>query len=53
MPSLKGMAISDVLFLLENHGLKVEFEGRGEVKDQSIAKGNRFVKGQKIKLKLS
>jgi len=53
MPNLVGMPIQDVLFLLENYGLDVMFSGRGAVKSQSITKGSRIQKGQKIFLELS
>ena len=53
MPNLVGMPIQDVLFLLENYGLDVIFSGRGAVKSQSITKGSRIQKGQKIFLELS
>ena len=32
MPNIKGMALNDVLFLLENYGLKIDYSGRGSVK---------------------
>ena len=53
MPNLVGMPIQDVLFLLENYGLDVMFSGKGAVKSQSIIKGSRIQKGQKIFLELS
>ena len=45
MPSLIGMNLSDVIYLLENHGLKVKFNGYGSVVNQSIKKGERFQEG--------
>ena len=53
MPSLIGMNLSDVIYLLENHGLKVKFNGYGSVVNQSIKKGEIFQKGSVIKIKLS
>ena len=53
MPSLIGMNLSDVIYLLENHGLKVKFNGYGSVVNQSIKKGERFQEGSVIKIKLS
>ncbi|MGC6490041.1 MAG: penicillin-binding protein [Flavobacteriales bacterium] len=53
MPNVKGMGISDVLFLLENYGLKVNYIGRGSVKSQSIGKGESIRKGQYINIELS
>ena len=53
MPNLVGMTIQDVLYLLENYGMKVKFTGRGSVKKQSISKGSKIQKGQTIVLELS
>ena len=53
MPNLKGMALSDVLYLLENYGFKVSYSGRGNVRFQSIEKGQRILKGQTITIGLS
>ena len=53
MPSLVGMNLSDVIYLLENHGLKVKFNGYGSVVNQSIKKGESFQEGSIVKIKLS
>lgn len=53
MPNIKGMGLSDVLYLLENYGLKVNYNGRGSIKYQSIDKGQRIRKGQQINIVLS
>tara|TARA_B100001109_G_C18854715_1_gene471063 strand:+ start:563 stop:2650 length:2088 start_codon:yes stop_codon:yes gene_type:complete len=53
MPSLNGMNLTDIIYLLENHGLKVEFNGYGSVVDQSIKKGTTFKVGEIVKIKLS
>ncbi|MEC8610552.1 MAG: penicillin-binding protein [Bacteroidota bacterium] len=53
MPNVTGMALSDVLYLLENYGLKVTYSGRGNVRFQSIEKGQRISKGQSISIELS
>ncbi len=53
VPNVKGMGLKDAIFLLENQGLKIEFEGKGVVKQQSIMPGKRIVKGQTIKLELA
>jgi cell division protein FtsI (penicillin-binding protein 3) len=53
MPNIKGMGLSDVLFLLENYGLKVNYSGRGSIKSQSIDKGQQIRKGQQINIILS
>ena len=53
MPNIKGMGLNDVLFLLENYGLKVDYSGRGSVKEQSIAKGAQIRRGQNLTIVLS
>jgi cell division protein FtsI (penicillin-binding protein 3) len=53
MPNIKGMGLSDVLYLLENYGLKVNYIGRGSIKSQSINKGQQIRKGQQINIVLS
>lgn len=53
VPNVKGMSAMDALSLLENFGLKVKLSGVGKVKNQSIRKGERIVKGKTIVLTLS
>ena len=53
IPKLRGMGIQDVLFLLENNGLKVHFSGKGTIKNQSLKKGKRFKNGSEIILELA
>jgi cell division protein FtsI (penicillin-binding protein 3) len=53
MPSLNGLSVKDVLFLLENNGVYVKIEGFGVVRKQSIEAGQKFSKGNKIILQLS
>ena len=53
VPSVIGMAGMDAVSLLENLGLKVKVIGNGMVKNQSIKKGEVFIKGTAITLKLS
>ena len=50
MPNLFGMNLMDAVFLLENTGLDVKFEGRGHIVNQSIKKGNRISNYKEIKL---
>ena len=42
MPDLTGLNIDDAIYLLENKGFKVKFEGFGEVIGQSIATGTEL-----------
>ena len=50
MPNLFGMNLMDAVFLLENMGLDVSFEGVGHIKNQSIKKGNKISNYKEIKL---
>ncbi|MAW96496.1 MULTISPECIES: penicillin-binding protein [unclassified Leeuwenhoekiella] len=53
MPNVKGMPAMDAVALLENLGLKVEFNGIGKVKNQSLQAGKKIAKNQKVVLELS
>jgi cell division protein FtsI (penicillin-binding protein 3) len=53
VPDVTGMSIRDALFILENQGMIVKFSGNGTVKSQSIAPGEKIVKGSKILLELA
>lgn len=52
VPDVRGMTLKDALYLLENKGLKVQFEGSGRVSRQSQVPGSRALKGSTIKLDL-
>lgn len=39
VPDVRGMGLRDALYLLENAGLRVQYDGIGTVKSQSIAPG--------------
>lgn len=52
MPELKGMGLSDALYLLENRGLKVLVKGEGKIIGHWPAKGKQLSKGQNVILKL-
>ena len=53
IPNLKGMCGMDAIAILENLGLKVEINGNGKVKEQSVAEGTEIHKVKKIVLQLS
>jgi cell division protein FtsI (penicillin-binding protein 3) len=53
VPDVTGMTLRDALYLLEKHGLRVQFNGYGRVKNQSIRPGSKFKKGNEIKITLS
>lgn len=52
MPDLRGMPAMDAISVLENMGLKVQFSGNGEVRQQSVRAGSKVAENQVIKLKL-
>ena len=52
VPSVRGMSARDAVNLLENMGLKVELQGYGKVRTQSLDKGARIGEGQTITLEL-
>jgi cell division protein FtsI (penicillin-binding protein 3) len=39
IPNLKGMSLRDALYLLENHGFKVSYQGKGKVKSYEYKSG--------------
>jgi cell division protein FtsI (penicillin-binding protein 3) len=47
-----GMTFRDAIFLLENSGLHVTYEGKGRVVKQSLTAGARIGKGSRIYIKL-
>jgi len=53
MPNVRNMSGMDAVALLENLGLRVESDGTGLVKSQSIKSGEKIEKGKIIKLKMS
>ncbi|TND09214.1 MAG: cell division protein FtsI/penicillin-binding protein 2 [Bacteroidetes bacterium] len=53
MPDLTGLTASEVLFLLENKGLRVRVRGSGSVFRQSLPAGTKFNKGTEIIIELA
>ena len=53
VPNVKGMSAQDAVFILENAGMSVTLKGRGAIREQSIAPGQRIVIGERITLDLS
>ncbi len=53
VPNVTGMGLRDAVFLLENKGLRVEVEGSGMVKTQSLKAGLKVSEGMAIKIELS
>ncbi|MDH4058233.1 MAG: penicillin-binding transpeptidase domain-containing protein, partial [Cyclobacteriaceae bacterium] len=52
VPDVKGMTFRDALYLLEQAGLRVVYEGRGRVESQSMLPGARVGKGDRIFVRL-
>ncbi len=52
MPNVVGMGLSDAIYLLESAGLRVDVNGRGTVKKQSLIPGEIVIKGTLIKIQL-
>ena len=52
MPDVSGMPLRDALFILENKGIKVNYNGRGRVIEQSITPGTQLTPNTTINLVL-
>lgn len=52
VPDVKGMMFRDAIYLLEKSGLKVFYEGKGRVVQQSLDPGKRVGKGDRIFIRL-
>jgi cell division protein FtsI (penicillin-binding protein 3) len=52
VPDVSGMTFRDAIFLLEQSGLTVMYEGKGRVMNQSLTAGARVTKGDRIYIKL-
>jgi cell division protein FtsI (penicillin-binding protein 3) len=53
VPDVTGMTFRDAIYLLEKSGLRVFYEGKGRVADQSLSPGSRISKGSRIFIRLS
>lgn len=53
VPDVRGMSLRDALKLLERRGIRVDINGKGTVRRQSIAPGTAHRNGQTILLELS
>ena len=53
VPDVNGLRLRDALYILENIGLRVRYEGTGRVVSQSIVSGTRYNKGNYIKIVLN
>jgi cell division protein FtsI (penicillin-binding protein 3) len=52
VPDVSGMTFRDAIYLLEKSGLKVSYEGKGRVVNQSLTAGARISKGERIFIRL-
>ena len=53
VPNVKGMTFRDAIYLLEQSGLQVEYNGKGRVVEQSIVPGTKVSRGRRILIRLS
>ncbi|WP_299251158.1 penicillin-binding protein [uncultured Cytophaga sp.] len=53
VPNVNGLKLKDALYVLENIGLHVNYQGSGRVVSQSITAGTRYNKGNHITLVLN
>ena len=53
MPDVTGMGVKDAVYLLEQMGLKVVLNGKGNVARQSLSPGRMYLKGTVILLELA
>jgi cell division protein FtsI (penicillin-binding protein 3) len=50
IPDVRGLGVTDAIFILENLGLKTKITGKGKVKSQSIKAGSALRRGDEIYL---
>ncbi len=53
VPNVVDMGLKDALYLLEIKGMKVEVDGRGTVRKQSVQEGSQIRKGAVVTLNMS
>jgi cell division protein FtsI (penicillin-binding protein 3) len=53
VPDVTGMSFRDAIYLLEMSGLRVFYEGKGRVAEQSLTPGTRISRGSRIFIRLS
>jgi len=53
VPDVTGMTFRDAIYLLEKSGLRVVYQGKGRVADQSLSPGTKISRGARIYLRLS
>lgn len=53
VPDVRGMSLRDAVFLLENSGYRVKYNGKGKVRRQSPEHGARYFEGQIVSLEMT
>jgi cell division protein FtsI (penicillin-binding protein 3) len=53
VPDVRGMSLRDAIFLLENSGLNVRYNGKGKVLRQSPEHGARYFEGATVSLEMN
>lgn len=53
VPDVRGMSLRDAIFLLENAGYRVRYNGKGKVLRQSPQHGTRYFEGQTVSLEMN
>jgi cell division protein FtsI (penicillin-binding protein 3) len=53
VPDVRGMSLRDAVFLLENSGLRVKYNGKGRVLRQSPEHGARYYDGTMVSLEMN
>jgi cell division protein FtsI (penicillin-binding protein 3) len=53
VPDVRGMTLRDAIYLLENSGLRVRYNGKGRVLRQSPEHGARFFEGTTVLLEMN
>ncbi len=53
VPNVKDMGLKDALYLMESRGMRVQVNGRGTVRGQSLQAGTRIIPGMKVRLEMS
>ena len=53
IPDVRGMSLRDAIYLLENSGLNVRYNGKGKVRRQSPEHGARYYEGTTVSLEMN
>tara|TARA_B100000508_G_scaffold138168_1_gene133791 strand:+ start:6482 stop:8593 length:2112 start_codon:yes stop_codon:yes gene_type:complete len=53
IPNVVGMDLKDAIFIMENMGIQIEFEGKGVIKEQIPKAGSLINGAEVVKLKLA